>query len=166
MGTPPGRTSKSSPAAATRISPPDRVPGTKPAEASRRTPLGREQEEERPAGIPRSTPPARKRERPSSPPPPRAGDEGAATAATAQTAPENVVPVVELPLSEEYGESEDIDPAAVDSVAARIVEFVTASEGVLGAEMSEGPGHGASYAIVRSGIPFNFAHVEREEDDW
>ena len=33
----------------------------------------------------------------------RAGDEGAAVAAMVQMAPENVVPVVELPLSEVYG---------------------------------------------------------------
>ena len=53
--------------------------------------------------------------------------------ATVQMAPENAVPVVELPLSEEYGDSEDIDPAAVASAAARIAEFVSDSEGILGA---------------------------------
>ena len=63
--------------------------------------------------------------------------------------------MVELPLSEEYGESEDIDPAAAASAAARIAEFVLASEGVLGAEMSGGPGHGAGYGIVHSGVPSN-----------
>ena len=72
---------------------------------------------------------------------------------------------MELPLSEEYGESEDIDPAAAASAAARIAEFVLASEGVLGVETSEGPEHGASYAIVQSGVPSNFARVEQEEDD-
>ena len=35
----------------------------------------------------------------------RAGGEGPATTAMAQTAPGNVVPVVELPSSEEYGDS-------------------------------------------------------------
>ena len=48
----------------------------------------------------------------------RAGDECAAVAAMARMAPENVVPVVELPLREEYGESEDIDPATAASAAA------------------------------------------------
>jgi len=38
----------------------------------------------------------------------RTGDEGAAAVAKARMAPENVVMVVELPLSEEYGESEDM----------------------------------------------------------
>ncbi|XP_039827616.1 uncharacterized protein LOC120689397 [Panicum virgatum] len=94
----------------------------------------------------------------------RAGDEGAAAAATAQMAPENVAPVVELPLSEEYGESEDIDPAAAASAAARIAEFVSASEGVFGAGTSEGPGHGADYVIVQSRVPSDFAHAEREEE--
>ena len=76
-----------------------------------------------------------------------------------------MVPVVELPLSKEYVESEDIDPAAVASTAARIAKFVSASEGVFGARTSEGPDHGANYAIVQSGVPSNFARVEREEDD-
>ena len=32
---------------------------------------------------------------------------------------------------------------------------------------SEGPGHGANYAIVQSRVPSDFAHVEREEGgDW
>ena len=70
------------------------------------------------------------------------------------------MPVVELPLSEEYGESEDIDPAAAASTTTHIAEFVLASEGVLGVETSEGPEHGASYAIVQSGVPSNFARVE------
>ncbi|XP_039827036.1 uncharacterized protein LOC120688716 [Panicum virgatum] len=66
------------------------------------------------------------------PEPTRAGDKGAATAATAQTAPENMEPVVELPLrSNEYRDSRDIDPAAVTSAAARIAEFLSASEDIL-----------------------------------
>jgi hypothetical protein len=68
----------------------------------------------------------------------RAGDEGAATSAVAQTAPENAVPVVEFPPSEEYEDLEDIDPTAAASPAARIVEFVSASEGALSAGTSEG----------------------------
>ncbi|XP_039803582.1 uncharacterized protein LOC120667607 [Panicum virgatum] len=99
------------------------------------------------------------------PEPARAGDEGAAAAATGRMAQENVVLVVELPLSEEYGESEDIDPVAAASAAARIAEFVSASDDVLGAGMSEGADHGASYAIVYVGAPSNFARIEREEDD-
>ena len=90
----------------------------------------------------------------------RAGDEGATAAATAQKSPETVVPVVELPLSEEYVESVDIDPAAAASAAARIAEFVSASEGVFGTGTSEGPGHGANYAIVQSRVPSDFAHAE------
>ena len=39
-----------------------------------------------------------------------AGGEGTAAAGTEQMAPGNVVPVVELPPSEEYGDSEEIDP--------------------------------------------------------
>ena len=70
---------------------------------------------------------------------------------------------MELPLSEEYGESEDIDPAAAASAAARIAEFVSASEGVFGMGTYEGPGHGANYAIVQSRVPSDFAHAEREE---
>jgi len=62
----------------------------------------------------------------------RAGDEGAAAAVMAQTVLENVVLVVELPLSEEYVESEDIDPAAAAGAVARIAEFVSAFEGVFG----------------------------------
>ena len=88
-------------------------------------------------------------------------------AATVQKAPETAVPVVELPLSEEYGESKDIDPAAAASAATRIAEFVSASEGVFGVGMSEGPNHGANYAIVQSGVPSNFDHVAQEEGgDW
>ena len=43
---------------------------------------------------------------------------------TAQAAPENVVPVVQLPeSSEEYGDSRDIDPATGAGAADRIAEF-------------------------------------------
>ena len=80
-------------------------------------------------------------------------------------APGNVVPVVELPPSEEYGDSEDIDPVAMANAAARIAKFVSASEGVFGARTSEGPDHGANYAIVQSGVPSNFAQTKREEGD-
>ena len=161
-----------------------------PAEASRMTPLSREQEVEGLVGMRRSVPPAEKRERPSPlgprgaggegatvaamaptalvveethvPELAKAGDEGATAAATAQKSPETVVPVVELPLSEEYVESEDIDPASVASTAARIVEFISASEGALGAGTSEGgantwlprrPVCEGTWAAVKPGIP-------------
>ena len=76
--------------------------------------------------------------------PPRAGVEGVVAAVTVQTAPVNVVPVVQLPeSSDEFGDSRDIDPAAAASAADRIAEFASASEEVLNAGTSEGPRHGA-----------------------
>ena len=80
------------------------------------------------------------------PEPARAGDEGVVVAAaTAQTAPENVVPFVELPQSSgEYEGSGDVNPVASASAADKIAEFVSASEEVLGAGASEGPCHGAT----------------------
>ena len=81
-------------------------------------------------------------------------------------APENVALVVELPQSsEEYGDSRDIDPAAATSAADRIFEFISASEDILGAGTFDGPSHGADWVVVQSGVPSNFVHVEREEDD-
>ena len=75
-------------------------------------------------------------------------------------------PVVELPLSsDEYGDSRDIDPAAATSAATRIAEFISASEDILGAGTSEGPGHGANYAIVQSRVPSDFARAEQEEGE-
>ena len=77
-------------------------------------------------------------------------------------APENAVPVVEFLASEEYGDSEDINPAAAASTAARIVEFVSASEGALGAGTSEGgantwlprrPVREGTWAAAKPGIP-------------
>jgi hypothetical protein len=103
------------------------------------------------------------------PEPARAGDEGAAAAATVQTTPESMEPVVELPLSgDEYGDSRDINPAAETSAAARIAEFISASKDILGTGTSEGPGHGANYAIVQSGVPSEFLHNEQgeEEEAW
>ena len=92
----------------------------------------------------------------------RAGDEGAVTAATAHTAPGNVEPVVELPLSsDEFGDSRDIDSAAAASAANRIAEFASASEEVLSAWTSEGPRHGA---IIQSGVPLEFLRNEQEEE--
>jgi hypothetical protein len=86
--------------------------------------------------------------------PARAGDEGAVAAATAQTTPKNVVPVVRLPeSSDKFEDSRDINPAAAASAADRIGEFVSASEEILGAGMSEGPHHGA---IIQSGVPLEF----------
>jgi hypothetical protein len=74
----------------------------------------------------------------------RAGDEGVVVVAPAQTAPVNVVPVVQLPESSgEFGDSRDIDPAAVPSAADQIDEFVSASKEVVSAGTSEGPRHGA-----------------------
>ena len=96
------------------------------------------------------------------PEPARAGDEGVVAAATAQTAPENVAPVAQLPeSSEEFGDSRDIDPAAAASAADRIAEFTSASEEVLNAGTSEGPRHGA---IIQSGVPLEFVHNEQEEE--
>ena len=81
---------------------------------------------------------------------------------TAQAAPENVVPVVQLPeSSEEYGDSRDIDPTAAASAADRIAEFMSASEEVLNAGTSEGPRHGA---IIQSGVPLEFLRNEQEEE--
>ena len=81
---------------------------------------------------------------------------------TAQTAPENVVLVVQLPESnEEYGDSRDIDPAAAASAADRIAEFTLASEEVLNAGTSEGPRPGA---IAQFGVPLEFLRSEQEEE--
>jgi hypothetical protein len=72
----------------------------------------------------------------------------------AQTAPEDMEPVVELPLSsDEFGDSRDIDPAAAASAAYRIAEFASASKEVLSAGTSEGPRHGA---IIQSRVPLEF----------
>ena len=55
----------------------------------------------------------------------------------AQTAPENVVPFVELLQSSgEYESSGEVDPVAAASAADKIAEFVSASEEVLGAGTS------------------------------
>ena len=78
-----------------------------------------------------------------------------------------MVPVVELPPSEVYGDSEYINPDAAASAAAWIAEFVSASEGVFGMGTYEGPGHRANYAIVQSRVPSDFAHTKWEEGgDW
>ena len=89
------------------------------------------------------------------PEPARTRDDGVVAAVMAQVAPENVVPVVQLPeSSEEYEDSRDIDPAAAAASAAdRIAEFKSASEEVLNAGTSEGPRPGA---IVQSGVPLEF----------
>jgi len=61
-----------------------------------------------------------------------AQDEGVVAAVTAQAAPENVVPVVQLPDSiEEFGDSRDIDPAAAASATDKIAEFTSVCEEVL-----------------------------------
>ena len=96
------------------------------------------------------------------PEPAKAGDEGVDAAATAQTAPVNVVLVVQLPeSSDEFGDSWDIDPAAAVSAADRFAEFVSSSEEVLSAGTSEGPRHGA---ISQSGVPLKFLRNEQEEE--
>ena len=52
--------------------------------------------------------------------PTEAQDEGVIVEVTAQAAPENVVPVVQLPdCSEEFGDWRDIDPTGVASAADR-----------------------------------------------
>ena len=91
-----------------------------------------------------------------------ARNDGVVAAVMAQTAPENAVPVVQLPeSSEEFGDSRDIDPAAAASAADRIAEFTSASEEVLNAGTSEGPRHGA---IIQSGVPLEFLRNEQEEE--
>ena len=80
----------------------------------------------------------------------------------AQTAPENVVPFVELLQSSgEYESSGEVDPVAAASAADKIAEFVSASEEVLGAGTSEGPRHGA---IIQSKVPLEFLRSEQEEE--
>ena len=87
-----------------------------------------------------------------------ARDDGVVAAVTAQTAPENVVPVVQLPeSSEEFGDSRDINPATAASAADRIAEFVSSSEEVLSAGTSEGPRHGV---IIQSGVLLEFLRNE------
>jgi hypothetical protein len=89
-----------------------------------------------------------------------------------QAEPEIVVPMVQLPeSSDEFGDSREIDPAAATSAVGRVFEFVTASAEILGTEMYEELGdQGRSvegdWAIVRSGVPSDIAHTEREGDDW
>ena len=91
-----------------------------------------------------------------------ARDDRVVAAVTAQAAPENVAPVVQLPeSSEEYGDPRDIDPAAAASAADRIAEFTSTSEEVLNAGTSEGPRPGA---IVQSGVPLEFLRSEQEEE--
>ena len=96
------------------------------------------------------------------PEPARAGDEGVVAAATAPTAPKNVVPFVELPQSsEEYEDSGNINPVAAASATDKIAEFASASEEVLSAGTSEGPCHGV---IIQSGVPLEFLRSEQEEE--
>ena len=67
------------------------------------------------------------------PGPAGARDDDVVAMVTAQTALDNVVPVVQLPeSSEEFGDSRDIDPAAAASAADRIAEFTSASEEEIG----------------------------------
>ena len=81
---------------------------------------------------------------------------------TAPAATESVVPVVQLPdSSEEFGDSRDIDPAALASAADKIAEFTSACEEVLDEGTSVGPHHGG---IIQSGVPPELLHDEREEE--
>ena len=90
-------------------------------------------------------------------------DGGVVAAVTAQVAPENVVPVVQLQeSSKEYGDSRDIDPAAAVSAADRIAEFTSASEEILNAGTSEGPRHGA---IIQSGSPWRGVSPNEQEEE-
>ena len=92
------------------------------------------------------------------PEPVGARDDGVVAAVTAQAAPDNVAPLVQLPeSSEEYGDSRNIDPTAAASAADQIAEFTSASEEVLNAGKSEGPRHGA---IIQSGVPLEFLRNE------
>ena len=68
----------------------------------------------------------------------------------------------ETPADEEFGDSEEIDPAAAARAVARIAEFVSASEGILSAGTSEGGTniwlprrsvHEGTWAAVKPGIP-------------
>jgi hypothetical protein len=96
------------------------------------------------------------------PEPAEAGDKGVVAVATAQTAPVNMVPVVQLSeSSDEFGDTRDMDPATAASAANRFTEFVSASEEILSAGTSEGPHH---RAIIQSGVPLEFLHNEQEEE--
>ena len=81
---------------------------------------------------------------------------------------------MQFPPSEEYGDSEDIDPAAAASAAAQIVEFISASEGALGAGTSEiganawlprRPVREGTWAAVKPGIPLAFDRNEWTETE-
>ena len=94
--------------------------------------------------------------------PAEAQDGGVVAAVKAQAAPENVVPVVQLPdSSEEFGDTRDIDPAAAARAADRIAEFTSACEEVLNTGTSDGPHHGA---IIQSGVPPEFLRDKQEEE--
>ena len=95
--------------------------------------------------------------------PTEARDEGTVAIVPVPTAQEGATAVVELPDSSgEYGDSMDIDPAAAASAAAHIVEFASASAGVLEAGASEGSHLGV---IVPSGVPSEFLRKEQEEEE-
>jgi hypothetical protein len=64
-------------------------------------------------------------------------------------APAVEVPVKEMPADEEFGDSEENDPAVAASAAVRIAEFISASEGILGAGTSEG---GANIWLPRRSV--------------
>jgi len=92
-----------------------------------------------------------------------ARDEGTVAIVPVPTAQEGATAVVELPDSSgEYGDSMDIDPAAAASAAAHIVEFASASAGVLEAGASEASHLGV---IVPSGVPSEFLRKEQEEEE-
>ena len=69
----------------------------------------------------------------------------------AQVATDIVIQVVQLPDSSgEYGDSRDIDPAAVASAADKIAEFTSACAEVLDEGTTGGPQH---RAIILSVVP-------------
>jgi hypothetical protein len=79
----------------------------------------------------------------------------------AQAAMDIVIQVVQLPDSSgEYGDSRDIDPAAVASAADKIAEFTSACTEVLDEGTTGGPQHGA---IIHSVVPPELLRNEREE---
>jgi len=129
----------------------------------------------RPVRTHRSIQPAKRKERSLPPEPTRAGDD-AAMAAVAQMAPV-VVPVVEMPAEvpaeeipgtgapEWFEDLEEVDPNAAANAAARVADFVSASEDSLGAGPSEGPVYGINWATIQPRVPSGFTRNERWEDD-
>ena len=93
-------------------------------------------------------------------------------AAAAQTAL-LVVPVVEIPAEvpteeilgtgapEWFEDLEEVNPNAAAKAAARVADFVSASEDSLDDGPSEGPIYGINWAIIQPGVPSGFTRNER-----